>query len=588
MALLLTLEIVALLFTMSESSNPSPPTYHLPHERSKPNSRLRPQPGAKSVNIFDAYHGDFNDNSHHRDSDDADAPKLDELTKRLRIALEPYQMSYLRQQARKAGENPPPCVKTWSSTKKGYLPNCPSNGCVVYAEMDAAKAACEKIDDCGGITSIRDGSYEVRQGDTPEISEGESSWVLKDACKKRARAANVWEEFSSTLREALLDSSLNLDKSYGPPRKDDSIYLSVASYRDNTCPLTLRQAFERADHPSLLFVGIVQQNCLRDCMTGTGWGKTRAWVPGPPDTDCVNEFCSDPETKHYCDNSQVRILRLEEIQSYGPFFSRFLNSKLWRGETYYMQIDAHTEFRRGWDTSLVDQMKRTPSFPYSVISNYPPSGGPSIKRDWPASSSSERFPGALCGCRFEGAGGRHKTVRLLETGRRPGPNIDKRVPQRSAFVAAGFFIAHGSIVDNVPFDPFMPYLFMGEEIALSIRFWTSGYDIYGPAVDVLRHEYVRKESPKFWESVTMIFSNGMIHNRLTDLIIPRVQILLGFDEGAGDPSRIKPQSILTMADRYSVGTKRSVEDFVETMGFDLEKMIQRMPEWCEKPGISAA
>ena len=63
--------------------------------------------------------------------------------------------------------------------------------------------------------------------------------------------------------------------------------------------------------------------------------------------------------------------------------------------------------------------------------------------------------------------------------------------------------AHGSFVEAVPFDPFLPYIFMGEEIALSIRFWTSGFDIYAPTVDVLAHEYVRKEHPKFWETVSV-------------------------------------------------------------------------------------
>ena len=257
----------------------------------------------------------------------------------------------------------------------------------------------------------------------------------------------------------------------------------------------------------------------------TSFTMAERWVPGDPDIDCAEDFCAG-EGKKYCDNGQVRILRLEEIQAYGPFFSRYLNSKLWRGETFYMQIDAHTEFREHWDASLIEQMRATPTYPFSIISNYPPSGSPKNKRLWSAPNGVPYTPpSALCGCSFEGAGGRHKTVRLMEIGRRFS---NDETPRHNAFVAAGFFIAHGSIVDNVPFDPFMPFLFMGEEIALSVRFWTNGYDIYAPAVNVLRHEYVRKEHPKFWESVTMVFSNGGIHNALTDLIIPRVQYLLNF------------------------------------------------------------
>jgi hypothetical protein len=33
---------------------------------------------------------------------------------------------------------------------------------------------------------------------------------------------------------------------------------------------------------------------------------------------------------------------------------------------------------------------------------------------------------------------------------------------------------------DVPFDPYLPWIFMGEEIALSLHAWTHGWDIvYG-------------------------------------------------------------------------------------------------------------
>ena len=49
---------------------------------------------------------------------------------------------------------------------------------------------------------------------------------------------------------------------------------------------------------------------------------------------------------------------------------------------------------------------------------------------------------------------------------------------------------------DVPFDPYLPFLFMGEESILSARFWTNGYDIFAPIHDVCAHDYVRKESSK--------------------------------------------------------------------------------------------
>lgn len=69
------------------------------------------------------------------------------------------------------------------------------------------------------------------------------------------------------------------------------------------------------------------------------------------------------------------------------------------------------------------------------------------------------------------------------------------------FIGAGFFFAHSSFLADVPFDPYVPWVFMGEEILESLRMWTWGYDIYSPTRNVLSHFYVRRHTPKFWETV---------------------------------------------------------------------------------------
>ena len=58
-----------------------------------------------------------------------------------------------------------------------------------------------------------------------------------------------------------------------------------------------------------------------------------------------------------------------------------------------------------------------------------------------------------------------------------------------AFLGVGFFFTSAEFLVDVPFDPFLPWLFMGEEIALSIRAWTSGWHIYAPCKNLIRHQY---------------------------------------------------------------------------------------------------
>lgn len=48
-------------------------------------------------------------------------------------------------------------------------------------------------------------------------------------------------------------------------RDDKSIFVSLASYRDENCPTTLKEMYSKADHPELLYIGLVQQVMAVSC-----------------------------------------------------------------------------------------------------------------------------------------------------------------------------------------------------------------------------------------------------------------------------------------------------------------------------------
>ena len=58
----------------------------------------------------------------------------------------------------------------------------------------------------------------------------------------------------------------------------------------------------------------------------------------PPDADGVAEFCADPAFARYCAAGQVRLLSVNETESVGPAMARYFASKLWMGESYFMQV----------------------------------------------------------------------------------------------------------------------------------------------------------------------------------------------------------------------------------------------------------
>jgi hypothetical protein len=90
---------------------------------------------------------------------------------------------------------------------------------------------------------------------------------------------------------------------------------------------------------------------------------------------------------------------------------------------------------------------------------------------------------------------------------------------------------------------------------------------------------VRKESPKFWETVGEVYSNSGLHNELTDLIVQRVQFLDAFPE-ADDPKKLDPPSLLVRMDQFGLGKKRTAVQFNERVGLDLVNKRQRSPMWC--------
>mmetsp|Transcript_29817 Transcript_29817/g.62153 ORF Transcript_29817/g.62153 Transcript_29817/m.62153 type:complete len:598 (-) Transcript_29817:82-1875(-) len=349
---------------------------------------------------------------------------------------------------------------------------------------------------------------------------------------------------------------------------ENSIFLSVVTYRDEFCPETLKEAFDKAKDPDNLFVGLVQQNCQEEkCRSGVLEGGKIEDVG--PDPDCYAEFCESPEGRVYCENGNIRLLRLKESESLGPYMARYFASKLWLGEEYYMQIDSHMTFLQDWDALSIQMLKKAPS-EKPVISHYPPPHTADL-----VAKTKVAAP-RLCGPTFATSDLESQIIRLEGSYNYDTVKLD--TPRFAPFVAAGYLVAPSTILSEVPFDPFLPYIFMGEEILLSARLWTSGYDIFSPTHSLLGHHYVRNHQPKFWESIHRTFTFG-VHNPLQMLVLNRVKTQLDYPESAKD--MMKPKSLFTAVEQYSMGTSRSLEEYLKIVGLDMVTKEVSYTEWCE-------
>jgi len=74
-------------------------------------------------------------------------------------------------------------------------------------------------------------------------------------------------------------------------------------------------------------------------------------------------------------------------------------------------------------------------------------------------------------------------------------------PQLHPYWAAGFSFARGHFIVNVPYDPYLPMVFMGEEISMGIRAFTYGYDLYAPERNVCFHTYMKRDGGKNFSKV---------------------------------------------------------------------------------------
>ena len=123
----------------------------------------------------------------------------------------------------------------------------------------------------------------------------------------------------------------------------ETIYASIASYRDPECAGTVADLFERAEYPERIRVAIVEQR-----------------LP-----DAIDTVCTEPPVPCLQDPNQA-LCRYKHLIDYyeldahfgvGPVFARHLAHRHYRGEYYAMQIDSHVRFTEHWDTDIIGQWK---------------------------------------------------------------------------------------------------------------------------------------------------------------------------------------------------------------------------------------
>lgn len=294
-----------------------------------------------------------------------------------------------------------------------------------------------------------------------------------------------------------------------------SIFISIASYRDDELPKTVKSLYENADHPEDLVFGIVNQK-ERNRWEDFGWLGEQARV----------------HNMHYKDAK-------------GAGYARKIAMELYDGEDFFFQVDSHMRFAKGWDTKLIDMYKwciRDAGTYKVILSQFAAPyvagtdgedhyvvGDPDFwdRPSW--TSVVNTWAGVWAGNREE-----------IE---------DLSHPAKSHTVLGALLFTHGDIVDEIPYDERIS--FMGEELCFAIRAYTRDWHIYAPNEMVGWHFYKREERPKVW-------SDNIPTRSWTDIEMNSQQVqkrvLLGNDEGV-----------------YGIGDYQKYLDYQEMIGIDFAK-----------------
>jgi Glycosyltransferase (GlcNAc) len=383
--------------------------------------------------------------------------------------------------------------------------------------------------------------------------------------------------------------------------KNDIIHYQVASFRDKLCPRTLYNLFHKAANPKRIYVRILQQ---------IEHGSDKI-----DDADCWHMFCQTYGMEN-CEiyKDQVLVLTMNALLAKGPTDPRSKLSALLEYDYYQptdmsphppalhpvyphdycLQTDSHMDFSQNFDIELIEMFHRTKN-DYAVLSTYV---APMEQTD--------TFPTEvphLCMVMYTHTW-RNWGTKFCQSLQRP------KLTNTAWGAGLSFSKCHAEL--NVPYDPYLPNVFDGEEISRGYRFFTHGYDIYTPDQVLVTHDYHGHQgNPNVhtWgqqlpegsplrstgdDSDLSFFMKPIfdMEPRVQPKGLDRINRLLGFLE-SDTPLHDQdspPQQETLSSTKYGHGNRRTLQQAITFSGFDpkQKKMVQNKCgnlKWVPYPNV---
>ena len=290
----------------------------------------------------------------------------------------------------------------------------------------------------------------------------------------------------------------------------ETIFISIASYRDPELLPTLKDCLENAKYSDRLRFGICWQF---------------------DETESLEEFTND---------KRFQIIKVPYIDSKGTCWARNMIQDLYQDETYYLQLDSHQRFNKNWDVTLIKMLKslKKQGHKKPLLTAYLPGFDP--KND-PEGRINECW--SLEFDRYLPEGPIFIKPHVIS-------NWEELIgPIQSKFLSGHFIFTLGKWAREVRYDPY--YYFHGEEPSLAARSYTHGYDLFHPNKVTIYHEYIRSGKTKQWDDdKEWSKKNSTSYSRYRAL------------HGMGGEL---PNTLMNL-DKYGFGTERTLEEYEKYIG----------------------
>lgn len=299
----------------------------------------------------------------------------------------------------------------------------------------------------------------------------------------------------------------------------DKIFVQLASYRDPQLIPTIEDMLEKADNPKIFNFGICWQ------------------------------YDETEDITRYDNRGNFRVRKFHYSESKGLGWARNITNRLYRCEPLVLQLDSHHRFVKSWDTMMLEDFYQA-----KMVSNKPVLSTYLTPFEVPQDPETyEKSPCLMSQYEFS-------QDKLLMS--RPYHIMDYKERShviKARTISGHFFLADGSFLKEVPYDPDIYFGGYTEETTLSVRAFTNGYDFFSPYRQYIWHEYTRNGRPKHWEDHGTESKTKMTSGERDTFARKKTRQLFDQEDNG------------IVFGRYGLGNVRTLHDYEVYGGFDFKK-----------------